>query len=279
MEKKIAYLIFKLVSFFDLIIKFLLGRSFLIWFPEFISNYQNIGKMKFYIPNRLVDWRIKSFHTKEPETLEWIDSFEEGSCFWDIGANIGLYSIYSASKLNKIKVFSFEPSTSNLRVLSRNISINSFSRKISVLPFALSDKKGIHISSLKESIFVEGAAENAFSVNFNWEGEIFNSNNEYNTVGTSIDYLVNNNIIDIPNYIKIDVDGIEHLILKGGIETLKSKKLKSVSVEINDDFKVHNKECIKILKSCGFKFHQKKHSEMFDNSKYSKVYNYIFKKN
>ena len=141
MEKKIAYIFFKIISYFDLIIKFFLRRSFLIWFPEFISNYQNIGKMKFYIPNRLIDWRIKSFYTKEPETLEWIDSFEEGSCFWDIGANIGLYSIYSASKINKIKVFSIEPSTSNLRVLSRNISINSFQDRISVLPFALSDKK------------------------------------------------------------------------------------------------------------------------------------------
>ena len=279
MEKKISFLIFNFLLFFDLIIKFFFGRSFLIWFPEFISNYQNIGKMKFYIPNRLIDWRIKTFHTKEQETLEWIDSFDEGSCFWDIGANIGLYSIYSASKLNKIKVFSFEPSTSNLRVLSRNISINSFQDKISVLPFALSDKKGIHISSLKENVFVEGGAENAFSVNFNWKGEMFNSNNEYNTVGTSIDYLVSNNYIDTPNYIKIDVDGIEHLILKGGIETLKSKKIKSISVEINDDFNLQNNECIKILESCGFKFYQKKHSEMIDNSKYSNVYNYIFKKN
>ena len=33
---------------------------------------------------------------KEKETIEWINSFEEGSIFFDIGANIGVFSIYGA---------------------------------------------------------------------------------------------------------------------------------------------------------------------------------------
>ena len=53
-----------------------------------------------------------------------------GDLFIDIGANIGLYSIYAAIKHSNSEVISFEPSTSNLRVLSRNISINKLEEKI-----------------------------------------------------------------------------------------------------------------------------------------------------
>jgi len=50
-------------------------------------------------PNTLCEWRAKTFSSKEPETLSWIDSFVKDSIFWDIGANIGLYSIYSNKKI------------------------------------------------------------------------------------------------------------------------------------------------------------------------------------
>ena len=54
--------------------------------------------LTFYVPNRLSYYRADSFSTKEPETLSWIDSFDAKSTFWDIGANIGIYSCYAAKK-------------------------------------------------------------------------------------------------------------------------------------------------------------------------------------
>ena len=68
---------------------------------------------KFYVPNPLSLYRAKTFSTKEPDTLGWIDSLDKSSIMWDIGANIGLYSIYAA-KCRNIKVFAFEPSVYNL---------------------------------------------------------------------------------------------------------------------------------------------------------------------
>ena len=58
----------------------------------------------FFIPNQLVNWRVDTF-LKEPETLQWIDGFktEEKIIFWDIGSNIGLYSIYATLKHKKCK--------------------------------------------------------------------------------------------------------------------------------------------------------------------------------
>ena len=276
MEKKISYLIYLIINVFDKILRLILNRSFLIWFPEFISKYKKIDNYVFFIPNKLIEWRIKTFYTKEPETLEWIDSFEKNSTFWDIGANIGLYSIYCGKRNKSTKIFSFEPSTSNLRVLSRNTYINELEKKITIVPMPLLNINGIKPFMMHESSFVEGEAENSFKVNFDWQGNKFNSANNYSLFGTSIDFLVENNILQLPDYIKIDVDGVEHFILEGSLRTLKNKKIKSILIELNEDFKEQFKTCNKILKDSGFKLLKKEHSQMFENSIYSNVYNHIF---
>ena len=69
---------------------------------------------------------------------------------------------------------------------------------------------------MKENQFQEGVSLNTFGENFDFEGKDYVSKNEYSILGSSIDHLINNNIMYIPDYIKIDVDGIEHLILEGG---------------------------------------------------------------
>ena len=38
----------------------------------------------------------REFSTREPETLVWIDSFAHGEVLWDIGANVGAYTLYAA---------------------------------------------------------------------------------------------------------------------------------------------------------------------------------------
>lgn len=66
--------------------------------------------------------RAKTYSIKEPDTLDWIDSFEPDSCYFDIGANIGQYSLYPAKKYgDKIQVYAFEPQSNNYYVLNKNI--------------------------------------------------------------------------------------------------------------------------------------------------------------
>ena len=60
--------------------------------------------------------------------------------FWDIGANLFLPSIYAAKIHKNIDVVSFEPSSSNLRILSRNISINNLEDKIEINTLPLGTK-------------------------------------------------------------------------------------------------------------------------------------------
>ena len=285
--KKLSLFCFKILSFLDKIFNIITKRSILVWFKEFIQNesYKKIQilnqKINFFIPNQLVEWKVDTFHTKEPETLDWIDTFDKSGdfIFWDIGANIGLYSIYNSLKHKKSQTISFEPSTSNLRVLSRNISINNLFDRIKIFTAPLTKGENKFLI-MKEGEFQEGGALNSFGENFDFEGKKFSSKMNYQIYGTNINYLIDNKILDIPDYIKIDVDGIEHLILEGGNKYLSNKKIKSLSIEINENFTEQHEKVIEIMKKNDFKILHKKHSEdLFKNDPYNKfirIFNYIF---
>ena len=53
-----------------------------------------------FLSEQTCDFLAESFSKKEPDTLAWIDLIPEGSLIWDIGANVGLYSVYAAKARN-----------------------------------------------------------------------------------------------------------------------------------------------------------------------------------
>ena len=287
MIKKFSFICFNILFFLDNIFKFLTKRSILIWFNDFSQekSYKSIKildkKINFFVPNPTINWRVDAYFTKEPETLEWIDSFEkkENLIFWDIGANIGLYSIYNSLKNPNSLTVAFEPSSSNLRVLTRNISINNLEKRIKLVPIPLTNKENI-FQEMREGNFVEGGALNSFGEKFNFEGKVFKPSMKYNLLGTTMNYFIENSILDIPDYIKIDVDGIEHLILEGGDKFLNNEKVKSLSIEINEDFKEQYDKVLNLMEKYKFKILHKKHNDaMFPKgNRYNSIYNYIFTK-
>ncbi len=283
MLKIFSKIIFYPLYYFDLVLYKLFRKKYLGFLYESIrqNSYTNIeisGKtVNFFTPNYYTQLRVNTFFSKEPKTLEWIDSFKKGNniIFWDIGANVGLYSIYSAIKHNNISIVCFEPSFNNLPVLSRNLYINDLSNKVKINQFPLTST-GNEYMNFKESLFSEGAGLNTFGVNFDHEGKKFNNVNNYTIYGTSINYILDNKFLDIPDYIKIDVDGIEHLILEGADKYLSNKKIKSILVEINNNFIEQKTKCDRILKGNGFNLVAKESAD-FDSKSIS-TYNYIYSK-
>ena len=285
MLKKLSYLCFKVLVFLDTIFNSITKRSVLIYFNDFIqdSAYKSINvldkEIKFFVPNKLLNWRVDTFFTKEPETLEWINNFEkkENLIFWDIGANIGLYSIYNSIKNPKSTTIAFEPSSSNLRVLTRNISINNLEKNIKVVSMPLTNKKNI-FQEMKEGQFIEGGAMNSFGEKFDFEGKEFQTTMKYNLLGTTMNYFIENSILEIPDYIKIDVDGIEHLILEGGDKFLTNQKVKSLSIEINENFKEQYEQVLDLMEKNKFRILHKKFNDDFqlEGSKFNKTFNYVF---
>ena len=76
--------------------------------------------------------------------------------------------------------------------------------------------------------------------------------------------------------IKVDVDGIEHLILKGAEKTLAQNSLKSVYIEVNAGFQQQSEGVEQILKDAGFELKaRKKKGELVDKS-FRKSHNQIW---
>ncbi len=280
----IILIFFFLDKIFNKLFNISLKYSFLKQLDD--KNYKKIlihqNYINFYVPNSVCNFRVDTFYEKEPETLNWIDGFKINSKqdnFWDIGANIGLYSIYAATKHKNINVFSFEPSTSNLRVLSRNISINNLNSNIQIVPIAIGESKE-YFSKFYESNFEEGGALNSFKYDKNFAGNKLDYSNSYNILGLSLDELIEKTNINCPKYIKIDVDGLEHLVLKGSEKLLKLNELREIFIEVNQDYAEQFKTVTKLMKENNFSLFSKQNSEMIKKSKeFSHTFNYHFIKN
>lgn len=225
----------------------------------------------FTTPNPLTRWRAETFSKKEPETLKWIDGMKEGDVLWDIGANVGLYSIYAA-KQRQMRVFGFEPSVFNLELLGRNCAINNVMDRVTIIPLALSDKTGVNI--MRHTSTGWGGALSSFGADYGADGKILDTAIEYSTLGISADALVAKYKIPQPNYIKIDVDGIEHLILAGAKKTIQSAR--SILVEINTDFTEQAATATSLLKNAGFKLKASQVSVFTDQSEADHVENQIW---
>lgn len=251
--------------FVEQILHFSMNRS-----TEIILNDL---KLSFAIPNALSRYRIDSFPYKEPETIEWINDIPKGSVLWDIGANIGLYSVYAAKK-SDCMVYAFEPSVFNLELLARNIYLNGFSTRICIVPLALSDK--LSISPMRMTTTEWGGALSTFGKDFGWDGKAIKSLFDYQLIGLSMENAVSLLQIPLPDYIKMDVDGLEHFILKGGGDVL--TKIKGILIEVNDDFAEQAEQCSVLLTAAGMILKEKRHSlEVGDSdSGFQNTYNQIW---
>lgn len=214
-------------------------------------------KLTFATPNSMNHFRVETFSTKEPETLEWIERMERGSLIWDIGANVGLYSIYAA-KSRGCFVFAFEPSVFNLELLARNIFLNELTDLIVIVPLPLSDR--ISRSKLNMSMTDWGGALSTFGESYSYDNKPLQKVFEFSTLGLFMDDAVARLGIEQPDYIKADVDGIEHLILKGGLAVL--SQVKGVLIEINEEFTQQSVDSFKYLTDSGLELVEKRQSEM-----------------
>ncbi|MBO0321678.1 FkbM family methyltransferase [Muricauda sp. CAU 1633] len=167
---------------------------------------------------------LRELYWGEPMEYEYTSIFVElikdiGS-FWDVGANIGYYSILACVYNPKIKVHAFEPSLGPKFYLNENIAINNVGNQVIVHSQALSLESG-------KIAFYE-------VVNPKFP-KILNLSGEHN-MGTkkglnSKEVIVESiRMDDIDNHpqavelIKIDVEGAEVMVLKGGLKLLQKDR-------------------------------------------------------
>ncbi|MCJ7805540.1 FkbM family methyltransferase [Patescibacteria group bacterium] len=159
----------------------------------------------------------------------------------DIGANIGAFSILAALKMQKAKIYSYEPGSMAFDQLNENILLNGMERQI--IPFKLAVYKG------KGKIKLYELGKTGLS-------SIYKSREErkFETIKTvTLEDIFLDNKIKVCNYLKIDCEGAEYDILAycpGYI----LKRVKTVALEFHEmNSKQNHHDLINILKDNGFR--------------------------
>lgn len=182
---------------------------------------------KMSLDNSLSVWRADTFWSKEPETIEWIKFFaltNDYNCkvLVDVGANVGIYTLYWCSLDSSLSAISVEPSQNNLNLLTENIFLNEFTKRVRIIntPLASQNFSGFY----EESDHRPGSSSFKF-----YPDADLNPERGSAIRSLTLDSLFNESLGS--KILKIDVDGNDFDILKGAEKSLIAGDILSVLIE------------------------------------------------
>ncbi len=153
-----------------------------------------------------------------------------GSVFWDIGANVGVLTLYAAMR-GDLEVWAFEPAAVNYYNLVANCELNHLEKRVRCLHLGFSDRVGIvdlHVSQLMS----------ARSFTFKESQKLDVRRRTYPSIQAvqvcTIDEFIARYGAPCPNYIKIDVPGLTQEIFIGAKHTLARPALREIQVEARE---------------------------------------------
>lgn len=206
-----------------------------------VSNQKPLP-FKLDVSLEIPKWRASTFWSKEPETLTWIDRYLSKetniNILIDVGANIGIYSLYATAVNRNVKVFAIEPIQETYFELVKNIELNSVSEQIEPINAALSFMEGSG-----QMIGSDGRAGSSGAQLFIGDG----SN------GSSISTMTGDQILNTQvssrAIVKIDTDGNEFDVLCGFKNSFEKNLVESILVETT---MANESQIDEILKSNNF---------------------------
>lgn len=207
------------------------------------------GGARFYVDildKRITPFEAFSFDKYESEDSEMLYKLvKNNDVIFDVGANIGWYSIHLSKKLNGAKIYSFEPIPETFSKLKRNVELNKIDN-INIVNIPLSDK--VQNLTFYYSPSATGASS---SVNISEESDI----KKLDCTTDTLDLYVTKNNIERIDFIKCDVEGSELFVFQGGIESIKkhspvifTEMLRKWAVKFN----YHPNDIIYIFKNMGY---------------------------
>ena len=186
------------------------------------------GGYRFDCSNDIERYRAESLFTKEEGTVIWVlREAKAGDIFWDIGANIGLYTVVAAKA--GAFVVAFEPHAANVDSLLRNVRLNDLVEHVQVVTRPLSDKPGV--IEFNYASLDAGSSGSQLGHTTSESGARFHPKLRQPMQATTIDEMIALGA-QPPALIKLDVDGNELAILHGAYTLLKTMPPRSVQVEM-----------------------------------------------
>jgi FkbM family methyltransferase len=235
-------------------------------------RYEGREVFRIYDFGSISRMRSESFETKEPETLRWISGFPKGSRLVDVGANVGLFSLFAASR--GCDVVSVEPDALNYALLQKNIRLNQTIVGERIRSYSVALHRELKVSTLNLSSSEWGGALSSFDNEVDFKGDAFAPLHRQGSVGMRLDELIGSLQFE-PTHLKIDVDGNEGEVLEGAVVTLGCRVLCSVLIEF-DERRPDYEACCRMLEKAGFVLAEKTHSDIYTQGRFSSSYNHIF---
>jgi FkbM family methyltransferase len=189
----------------------------------------------------------------EPKETRFVINFlQPEMCFFDIGANLGQYTLLGAQCVGpKGEVHSFEPNKRIFAELSFNVQLNGFNDRCNLNRAAVADKAGL----AKIPVYKAGAEVYTSLGSFRVDKYLTGNFEEVPTI-TLDDYLLQHNIDQI-DLIKMDIEGAELLALQGAQKLLSKWDAPVILLEIGESssvgFGYHGKDIWDFLMAMGYK--------------------------
>jgi len=217
-------------------------------------------------------WRYATLLDKEPETIEWIDGFAPGETLWDIGANVGIYSVYAG--VRGTRTMAFEPHFANYHQLCLNVGLNDLQDVVMPLCLAFTEAKAVAEMNLASIDF--GTSMSNFGEALDFRGHPFKPAFRQGMIGYDVDSFIADFGVEVPDHLKIDVDGIELPIIRGARRTLADPRVKSVSIELIETDLAQVEAVTAILAEAGLQFVHKKQNLAFSTPETTDVLNFLY---
>jgi FkbM family methyltransferase len=142
-----------------------------------------------------------------------------------------------AAKTRGVRVYAFEPEALNYAVLNRNIALNDLGQSVTAYCVALSDKSGfseLHLSDQRA-----GSSCHSLGERVDFKHDPMQPTFSQGCIAARLDDLVRDRVVPAPDHVKIDVDGFEPKVIAGAAELLRSGKVRSLLIEVNQNLPDH----------------------------------------
>jgi FkbM family methyltransferase len=162
---------------------------------------------------------------KEPFTAAWIESLPSSAVLYDVGANVGVFSLIAARRpQGRIPTVAFEPGFASFAALCQNLVLNRIGDEVIPLPIALGE--ATTLGAFAYADVASGAADHPGIASgtvavYSQPSLVF-----------ALDDLLARFPLPRPTHVKLDVDGAEAAVLRGATKTLVG--VEAVLVELGD---------------------------------------------
>ena len=205
----------------------------------------NGSKMWLNIGDKGICRQLFLYGKREPICTDYLMNsgvLKEGDVVLDIGANIGYYVLIESKLVGDLgKVYAIEPVSSNIKALKRNIKLNN-RENVEIFRLAVSDKDGKSRVYVSDSCNLSAMERSLVAGNIIGVEEV--------DVVTVDSFLKDKNI---PDFIRMDVEGYEYNIVRGMTKTLQENTKILMELHPLKLSKEQLEEMFEILKANNFK--------------------------